>query len=433
MTLYSSIVVLISLLMIAMTIHVLTYSGFNKAQKAWFAITFLSITFCSVAEFAVHCGYYNANFAIPLTILTILQFSLSPVLAMLFSGALGMKHQGKIAGGFFAANLVVQVICAPFGAIFQFTAEGYMRGSYFLIYEIFYFVGTAYLLVALIFVGRYFRHRDIATVIMILIVLAAGILPMTLYKLHVAYAAIGISAALCYIFYNDLVQQDTKAELVANQKKITDMQEHIITGLASLIESRDTETGEHVARTSAIVKMLAESAVKEDVYTDVIDDHFIELLYTLAPMHDVGKIVVSDKILRKPGRLTPEEFEEMKRHASEGGTVVREILAGITDEEYLKFASDIATYHHEKWDGFGYPCGLAGENIPLSARIMAIADVFDALVSKRCYKDALPFDEAIKIIQDESGSHFDPKLVEVFVKYKEDYRPFCTPEGGQSE
>lgn len=241
MTLYSSIVVLISLLMIAMTIHVLTYSGFNKAQKMWFVTTFLSIAFCSVAEFAVHCGYYNANFAIPLTILTILQFSLSPVLAMLFSGALGMKHQGKIAGGFLAANLVVQVICAPFGAIFQFTAEGYMRGSYFLIYEIFYFVGTAYLLVALIFVGRYFRHRDIATVIMILIVLAAGILPMTLYKLHVAYAAIGISAALCYIFYNDLVQQDTQAELVSNQEKINSMQGHIISGLASLIESRDSE------------------------------------------------------------------------------------------------------------------------------------------------------------------------------------------------
>lgn len=108
------------------------------------------------------------------------------------------------------------------------------------------------------------------------------------------------------------------------------------------------------------MKSIAENAVADGVYADVIDDHFISLLYTLAPMHDVGKIVVSDTILCKPGKLTPEEFEEMKRHASEGGTIVRRILSGITDEEYLTFASDIATYHHEKWNGKGYPKGLKG-------------------------------------------------------------------------
>ena len=117
----------------------------------------------------------------------------------------------------------------------------------------------------------------------------------------------------------------------------------------------------------------------------------------------------------------------MKRHAAEGGAVVREILSGITDEEYIQFASDIATYHHERWGGGGYPANLSGEQIPLNARIMAIADVFDALVSKRCYKDPIPFDDAIKIIEEESGTHFDPKLVEVFLKYKEKYRSFCTP------
>ena len=425
MTVYSSVTILISLLMIAMAIHVLTYSGFNRKQKVWFVVTFFSIMFCALAEFAVHCGYYDPNFAIPLTILTVLQFSLSPVLAMLFTGALGLKHQGKIAAGFFAANFLTQFICAFFGAIFFFGPNGYERGNLFIIYEVFYFLGMGYLLVALIFVGRNFQHRDLTTIIMILVVLVAGILPMTIYKLHVAYAAIGISASLCYIFYNDLVQQDTQAELVLNQRKITAMQEHIISGLASLIESRDTETGEHVTRTSALVKHLAEDVVQDGVYTDVIDDHFIGLLYTLAPMHDVGKIVVSDKILRKPGKLTPEEFEEMKRHASEGGTVVRRILSGITDEEYLTFASDIATYHHEKWNGRGYPAGLRGENIPLSARIMAIADVFDALISKRCYKEAMSFEEALKVIEGEAGEHFDPNLVSVFLRHKEEYRSFC--------
>ena len=428
MTVYSSVTLLIFLLMIALAIHVLTYSGFNRKQKVWFVVTFFAIAFCSAAEFAVHCGYYDPNFAIPLTILTVLQFSVSPVLAMLFTGALGLKHQGKIAAGFFAVNFLTQFICAFFGAIFKFESEGYDRGDLFLLYEIFYFIGTGYLLVALIFVGRKFRHRDLTTIIMILVVLAAGILPMTIYKLHVAYISIGISACLCYIFYNDLVQQDTQAELVLNQNKVTSMQEHIITGLASLIESRDTDTGEHVARTSALVKRLAENALEDGVYADTINEHFISLLYTLAPMHDVGKIVVSDKILRKPGKLTPEEYEEMKRHASEGGTVVRRILSGITDEEYLTFASDIATYHHEKWDGTGYPSGLKGQDIPLAARIMAIADVFDALISRRCYKEAMTFEEAVLEIQSEAGTHFDPELVAVFLNHKEEYRTFAVAE-----
>lgn len=430
MTVYSSVTILISILMIAMAIHVLTYSGFNRKQKVWFVLTFFSITFCAMAEFAVHCGYYDPNFAIPLTVLTVLQFSVSPVLAMLFTGALGLKRQGKIAAGFFAVNFLTELICSFFGAIFVFGENGYERGDFFIIYEIFYVLGTAYLLVALIFVGRNFRRRDLTTIIMILAVLVAGIAIMTFAKLHVAYFAIAISACLCYIFYNDLVQQDTQAELVSNQKKINEMQEHIITGLASLIESRDTETGEHVARTSALVKHLAENAVQDGVYADVIDEHFISLLCTLAPMHDVGKIVVSDQILRKPGKLTPEEFEEMKRHAAEGGTVVRRILSGITDEEYLGFAADIATFHHEKWNGKGYPKGLKGEEIPLAARIMAIADVFDALISKRCYKDAMTFEEAVEIIEKEAGAHFDPKLVEVLLRHKEEYRAFC---GDQNE
>ena len=129
----------------------------------------------------------------------------------------------------------------------------------------------------------------------------------------------------------------------------------------------------------------------------------------------------SDKILRKPARLTPDEFEEMKKHAALGGDVAKHILHDIGDEHYLEFAYDIATYHHERWEGGGYPKGIKGEEIPLSARIMAIADVFDALVSKRCYKEAMPVDKAFDVIKSESGTHFDPKLVELFIKNKEMY------------
>ncbi len=144
-------------------------------------------------------------------------------------------------------------------------------------------------------------------------------------------------------------------------------------------------------------------------------------MYSLAPLHDVGKIVVSDKILKKPGKLTPEEFEKIKKHASAGGKVIRQILKGITDEDYIEFASDIATAHHEKWDGSGYPNNLSGEDIPLSARIMAIADVFDALISERCYKKAMPVDKAVSIIKEGAGKHFDPKLVDVFVRHLDEF------------
>ena len=199
------------------------------------------------------------------------------------------------------------------------------------------------------------------------------------------------------------------------------MQVQIIARLANLIESRDTETGGHVARTSAYCKLLAEQCMQEGLYPDVINQEFVDNIYSLAPIHDVGKILVSDKILRKPAKLTTEEFEEMKKHATMGGEVAKRILHDIADEEYLKFANDIVTYHHERWSGGGYPKGIQGEDIPVAARIMAIADVFDALVSKRCYKEAMPVEEAFKVIESESGSHFDPKLVELFIKNKEQY------------
>ena len=431
MTFYVAIVIITELLMVTMIVHVLFYREFNKTQKSWFIATFLAVMICTAAEYADHCGAYNPVFKIPLTILTVIQFSLAPVMAMLFAGALGLKHQGKIAIGFFSINFLIQFVLAFFGKIFWFNntpymngevlvEAGYQRGSLFILYEILYGISLAYLLVSLVLVSLHFRHRDASTIGLILLCLIlGGIVPMTFFKLNVAYLAIAVVASLCYIFYNDLVQQDTKAELFENQRKLSEIQGHIISGMANLIESRDTDTGEHVNRTSRYVKIIAEEARARGVYADTITDHFIILLYTLAPMHDVGKIVVSDQILKQPRRLTEEEFEMMKKHASNGGAVVKKILDGITDEDYIRFAADIATYHHERWDGTGYPLGLKGESIPLSARIMALADVFDALISKRCYKDAIPIEEAFEEIKSESGSHFDPKLVEVFLESKD--------------
>ena len=421
MAFYSSVIILTELFMLAMILHVLHYSGFTKTQKIWYLLTFIDIMICAGAEFAVHCGYYNPIFAIPLTVLTVIQFSAAPLLGVLFIGALGMNNQGKIVVFFFAVNLIVESIAAPFGWVFYFNEDGYFRGRLFIIYEVFYFLSLVYLIIHMVIIGRKFKRRDLLTIVMLLIILISGLIPMTLFKINITYIAIAMGASLCYIYYNDLVQQDMMAQLVENQKKISAMQNHVISGLANLIENRDTDTGEHISRTSSFVRLLAENSREEGLYKDIIDDHFISLMYILAPMHDIGKILVPDSILKKPGKLTAEEFEQMKKHASLGGKVVSEVLEGITDEEYLKFASDIATYHHEKWDGSGYPFGKKGEEIPLSARIMAVADVFDALISERCYKKAMPFDQAVEIIRQGSGAHFDPKLVEVFLKHQEDF------------
>ena len=422
MTFYMSAIILTELMMIAMTLHVLHYSGFTREQKTWYVLTFAAVMLCSAAEFAVHCGKYDPKFAIPLTILTVLQFSTAPLLGVLFSGALGLPGQKKIAIWFFVANFVAETVAAPFGWVFSFGADGYSRGKLFLIYEAFYFVSLVYLIVSMVRVGRKFRNRDTRTIAMILVILVAGIVPMTVFKLNITYIAIAIGASLCYIYYNDLVQQDIQAALVANQAALSRMQSHIITGLASLIENRDVETGEHVLRTGVFVEMLTRDAIRDGVYGEQLNEQFVSKMTTLAPMHDIGKIVVSDQILRKPGRLTPEEYEQMKKHAAVGGDVIREVLEGVTNDDYLSFASDIATYHHERWDGTGYPKGLKGEEIPLAARIMAIADVFDALVSERCYKKPFTYEESFKIIEDGAGTQFDPVLVGVFLRHRSEFR-----------
>ena len=425
---YICIIVITVLMMIAMIVHVAHYSGFNKTQKFWYILTFSSIMLCSICEFLVHGLPYNVSLKIPLTIVTVIQFSLAPLLGVFFTGALGLHKQAKLTTYAFASvSLLTEVVLAPFKLIFYFSDTEYCRGDAFIIYEIFFSLSLLYLIVSMVIVGKRFNHRDIFTIFMVVVILVGGIVPM-IFHINVTYIAIAICSSLCYIYYNDLVQQDTQKEFAENQKKITCMQEHIISGLSNLIENRDMETGEHVARTSAYVKILAEAARKEGIYSDALTDHYIDLLCTIAPMHDIGKIVVSDQILKKPGRLTKEEFELMKQHASVGGKVVREVLNDIAEEEYISFASDVSTYHHEKWDGTGYPKGLKEEQIPLAARIMAFADVFDALISERCYKKPIPYDEAIEIMKEENGSRFDPKLMEVFLKHKEEFIRVTTPE-----
>ena len=208
-------------------------------------------------------------------------------------------------------------------------------------------------------------------------------------------------------------------EVERQTEHIVHIKDMMVLGMADMVESRDTYTGGHIKRTSAVVKTFSE---KLEQYCSEFgfDEAFLKCVAKAAPMHDLGKIAIDDKILRKPGKYTDEEFAIMKTHAAQGAKTVENILRGVEDDDFVKIAENVAHYHHEKWNGYGYPGGLKGEEIPIEARIMALADVFDALVTKRCYKEAFTYDEAFKIIEESLGQHFDPKLGKIFMS--------CRPE-----
>ena len=209
-----------------------------------------------------------------------------------------------------------------------------------------------------------------------------------------------------------------KSEDQANS--IAMLQMNIITVLGDMVEGRDETTGGHVKRTAAYAELIARQLQKDGKEKDEVDDAFVATIAVAAPLHDIGKISVSDIILNKPGKLTDEEFEKMKLHTVYGREMLVRASQNLGETTYLKMAKEIAYSHHEWWDGSrGYPEHSKGHDIPLSARIMAVADVFDALVSKRPYKKAFSVDDALRIISEESGTHFDPEVVEAFLKNRE--------------
>lgn len=197
-----------------------------------------------------------------------------------------------------------------------------------------------------------------------------------------------------------------------------------ILALASLAETRDNETGAHILRTQRYVKALALELRKNPKYSDQLSDEVIDLLFKSAPLHDIGKVGIPDAILLKPGKLTDDEFTIMKTHATLGHDAILKAEADLGDQHtsFLRFAREIAYSHHEKWDGSGYPQGLSGESIPLSGRLMAVADVYDALISKRVYKPAFDHEKANGIILEGRGSHFDPDIIEAYQTIEDEFR-----------
>lgn len=215
----------------------------------------------------------------------------------------------------------------------------------------------------------------------------------------------------------NMVRQSQEKEILENKKRIQ-IQGNIIAAIASIIESRDTSTGEHTIRTSRYVELLANQLKTHPKYQSDITENYIDNLVSAASLHDIGKISTPDYILNKPGKLDQDEYEIIKKHSAEGGKIINKILADLEDEIYVQTAYEIATYHHERWDGKGYPQNLQGDNIPLNARIMAVADVYDALISSRCYKEGFSKEKSTDIILEGRGTQFDPDVVDAFIELR---------------
>lgn len=214
-----------------------------------------------------------------------------------------------------------------------------------------------------------------------------------------------------------------ETEIRRRMKELTTAQDMTIMAMASLAETRDSDTGNHIRRTQNYVRLLAKKLQNHPRFSHFLTDENIELLYKSAPLHDIGKVGIPDRILLKPGRFTPEEFEIMKTHTTLGKHAIEEAeKLGDEPNTFLSLAGEICLYHQEKWDCSGYPQGIGGDEIPISARLMAIADVYDALICRRVYKDPMPHEKAVQIIKEGWGTHFDPDVTDAFVENAEEFR-----------
>ncbi|CAA7616110.1 Response regulator [Magnetospirillum sp. LM-5] len=214
-----------------------------------------------------------------------------------------------------------------------------------------------------------------------------------------------------------------EAEVTRRTREITAIQDVTILAMASLAETRDSDTGNHIRRTQHYIRVLSEKLKVHPRFSGYLDDSTIDMLFKSAPLHDIGKVGIPDRILLKPGRFEPAEFEIMKTHTTLGRDAIEHAEHSLgTPVEFLSMAKEIAYSHQEKWDGSGYPLGLSGDDIPISARLMAVADVYDALISRRVYKEGMPHDRAVAIISDGSGSHFDPDIVDAFLALADDFK-----------
>lgn len=415
---YVVMILICILIMFTMSMVVRCNSTLTKNSKKWFVITFIGISAAMLAELGRSVLDKHPISVELYRYITLIEFCITPLLPIPLSLACGIKKPALYTGICLLVHAAIEVVLAYSGLIFVIDSNGvYGRGDLYFLYIVSYVISIGYLIFSFVYISRRFKNRNIILIILALVAIFAGIIPSLIDReIKTAFLGMTFMAVILYNYYEDLIRQTLNEELKVKNDQIKNMQSSTIMGIANLIESRDNGTGEHVKNTSNYVRMLAATAKDRRLYVNVINDEFVTYVTDAAPLHDIGKIIIPDSILLKPGKLTPAEYEIIKTHATEGGKIIRQVLSEAASVDYLNVAIDVATYHHEKWDGTGYPLGLKGESIPVSARIMAICDVYDALIMERVYKRAYSVDEALQIIKDGSGSHFDPVLSKLFIE-----------------
>lgn len=334
------------------------------------------------------------------------------VFLYMLSVTTGIPKQGKrkwlICSPFFL-NILFVVVNIPTLEYREGTISNYSMGLS--AYTCFVMAGIYILLSMVIFLKgwRYIENHKRISIFTYLFVLAC----ITGYQMLHPQALVS-SLCVTVIILGVYVNQKNPAE-----EELSHYHNEMVMGFATLVENKDGSTGGHVKRTTMYVKLLAEELRSRGYYKEILTKDYMKNLLRAAPMHDVGKIAVPDAILQKPGKLSEEEFTIMKKHTINGGKIIRETFGHLGQAQYTEMAYQVAHCHHEKWNGGGYPDGLKGEKIPLCARIMAIADVFDAVSEKRCYREAMPLEQCFEIIKEGRGKDFDPLLTDVFLDIRD--------------
>lgn len=322
------------------------------------------------------------------------------VFAELMSSDVGIGNAERLQG--FEREFIVQVISMCSGFLVLILAAGIWLAKYHIIYP----------LNTMVYRSKRFDFSDEQSRI------------HNVEKIRDVGIRTGDEIENLYFAYLQSIEETMVNFTYMNQRteELDKFQSGLIMLLADLVENRDSSSGDHVRKTASYVAIALYKMREMGFYTDQLTDKFISDVIKSAPLHDIGKIQIPDAILNKPARLTDEEFEIMKKHTVFGAAVLQQALDTLPYSDYLREAKNLTAHHHEKWDGTGYPDGLAGEDIPLSARVMAVADVFDALVSKRCYKEPYSFEDAMEIIRKDAGTHFDPKVAEAFLAAADEVR-----------
>lgn len=413
----------------------LANKNLKKQTSLWFFLLTVSILIFNIADMA---NWFSEGTAKPwhspyLKIMTFIYYAAVPFSVFFFMKYLKhFLHPVEMSEWFFRIigfvsilYLVGVILSAITGFYYVIDAENYYhRGSYYavsLVFDAFFYIVTVIPVIV------YRKHFNLPTKIALLsyslFPIIMVLVQMNLYGLSLVNTGMTLSVLMIFVYsHRDLESSFLHYEQQAEKatEKLIRFQEHTINCLSNLVESGDSEGGQHAQRTSLFVQKLAIQTQKDGYYPEILTDNYIRMMTKAAPLHDIGKICTPDAILFKNGPLTEKEREIANQHTINGGRIVRDIVKFSENQEFIDISVGIARNHHEWWDGSGFPDKLAGENIPLCARMMAIANAFDVLVFKHHNNTPVSLEEALKIIQKESGTHFDPILVLEFLKIREE-------------